>query len=108
MSPPGVRTVRQPAAGVQLRVAGELLGRPQPGVGDPGLVERLADLVGGAVARRTSSMMAVSSSLWATRSVLAREARVGRQVGLPQDVTAEDEPLPFVLDPEEDGAVGAP
>ena len=39
-----------PVAGAQLRVPGQLLRRSQPGVGDPGRVELLAELVGAAVA----------------------------------------------------------
>ena len=92
-------------AGAQLRMAGELLGGAQPGAGDPGRLERVADLVGGAARER---LLDHGGQLVVVRDPVgvAREARVRSQVGPPHDEAAEGEPLALVLDTEKDSTVG--
>jgi hypothetical protein len=77
-----------PTAGVQLRVAGELLGRAEPGIGDSSRLERLADLVSAAA---REGVLDDRGQLAVVRHPVrvAREARVRRQVSPPQDVAAE-------------------
>src|SRR6202030_3866388 len=94
-----------PAAGVQLRVPGELLRRTEPGAGDPGAVEHVAHLIG---AQGREGILDDRGQLVVMRDAvrIGREAGVRRQIAPPQDVVAECEPLPFVLDTEINRTVG--
>ena len=99
------RPDRAPAAtGAQFRVLGQLVGRAQPGAGDPGLLECLYDLICRPLRERVLDDR--GELVVARRSVrIAREARVRRQVAPVQYIAAENEPLPFVLNPEKNRAV---
>ena len=104
MSPPGVSDRAPAAPGAQLRVLGQFAGRPEPGAGDPGLLECRYDLISRLFRER---VLDDRGQLVVARCPVrvACEARVGRQFGPPQDIAAEHEPLPLVLDPEKDRAV---
>jgi hypothetical protein len=99
------RPDRAPAAtGAQFRVLGQFVGRPEPGAGDPGCLERLDDLISRLF--RESVLDDRGQLVVARRPVrVAREPGVRCQVTPLQHVVAENEPLPVVLNPEKDRAV---
>jgi hypothetical protein len=94
-----------PAAGVQLGMTGELLRGAQPRAGDPGGLKRPAGLLCG---QRGEGFLDDGGQLVVVRDAvgIGGEAGVCCQGSLPEDVAAEDDPFPFVLDPEEDRTVG--
>jgi hypothetical protein len=70
-----------PTAGAQLRVPGQLVGRPQPGVGDSGHVQRLAHLIGAAIGESVVDDRR-------QRVVVRHPVGVGGEAGWPPDLPA--------------------